>query len=205
MERTKEGCSSYLSAEEGIERYDRDLPKVRGMTASELIIEKAQKDGKLRVLDLGGYGEALRDIHQILSGRDLKAKDLIAVALEDPRDEETVKGDRGILELHILDATKRGALTELGKFDIILCRSVLWLFDERELATVLANAAAALEPGGVFLADLTSYDPKLARQIKSGEYERELGVTVSSDITTYDEEKDIFEIRGIVMEKKRVA
>src|SRR4051794_26584692 len=85
----------YLSAEQGIERYDTQLPTYEGITTTAVILERAIANTSIRVLDIGSYGEYLREVKQELNNRYIGSKaELISIAAEDGREEQAKEYDQ---------------------------------------------------------------------------------------------------------------
>jgi SAM-dependent methyltransferase len=104
----------------------------------------AGRDGA-EVLDIGcSTGNLLRHLRNLVESVSLTGADLTPEVLDQCRADPGLEGV-AFEEMDLLDLPK-------GRFDVVISNAVLYLMSDDEYARAAASVAAALKPGGSFVA-----------------------------------------------------
>lgn len=132
--------SSYSEYQQ---RYANDA-RASDRVLIDLVAELAADRSGLTLLDIGcSTGNFLRHLRSALPELSLVGGDVVPSVIERCRDNPDLAGIRfEVMDMAELD----------DEYDFVVANAILFLLDEDEFDRAIASAAAALRPGGAFLA-----------------------------------------------------
>ena len=137
----REFISDYSAYQQKYAEQIRESDRV----VVDIVRELAAGEQGVRVLDVGcSTGNLLRHLKNLVPGLDLTGADLTPEVLDGCRADPELEGI-SFEEMDLLDLPE-------GRFDVVISNAVLYLMSDEEYERAAASVAAALRPGGSFVA-----------------------------------------------------